>query len=207
MILEPIKKYFNPTSILDIGGHVGEFFNLCINTFNNIQNYFIIEGNPYCEEDIKKLRIPYYIGLVGSYDGEVDYYMTKDDIKSTGNSIYLENTIHFSPEKLIIEKKPIITLDTLFKNNKTIFDLIKIDTQGSELDILKGATNFYKYAKGIILEVSIIDYNKNAPLENDVIEYMYSINFKKEMCLWEHKDPNGNIIQKDILFLNNNYNI
>jgi FkbM family methyltransferase len=201
MNLEIVKNYFEPTSVLDIGGHTGEFFRLCLNNFN-LQNYFLIEGNSYCEEDIKTLNITYYIGLVGSYDGEVDYYMTKDDIKSTGNSIYRENSIHFSSEKVIVEKKPIVTLNTLLANYKTTFDLIKIDTQGSEIDILKGGTNFHRQAKGIILEVSLTDYNKNAPLEKDVIEYMNTIDFKQGPYLWEHKDSQGNIFQKDILFLN-----
>jgi hypothetical protein len=128
--------------------------------------------------------------------------MTKDDIKSTGNSIYIENSIHFSKDRVIVEKKPLITLNTLFKNYDKSFDLIKIDTQGSELDILKGGTNLHKSAKGIILEVSLTDYNKNAPLENDVIDYMNTINFKQSDCLWEHKFADGTIFQKDILFLN-----
>jgi FkbM family methyltransferase len=203
MILEIVKKYFEPSSILDIGGHTGEFFNLCNNNFI-IKNYFLIEGNKHCEKDIKQLNVPYYIGLVGSYDGEVNYYMTKDDIKSTGNSIYIENSIHFSQDRVIIEKKPILTLNTLFKNYDKQFDLIKIDTQGSELDILRGGTDLHKSAKGIILEVSLTEYNKNAPLENNVIEYMNTINFKQSDCLWEHKFADGSVFQKDILFLNKN---
>ena len=201
MDIHLVKKYFNPASILDIGGHTGEFFNLCINNFS-LNYYFLIEGNDNCHEDIKKLNIPYYIGLVGSYNGEVNFFLTKDDIKSTGNSIYRENTKHFSDEKIIIEKKKIIKLNTLFEKFDKKFDLIKIDTQGSELDILRGGTNFYTCAKGIILEVSLIEYNKNAPLEKEVIDYMDSINFKPAEVLKDHYFSDGVLIQKDILFLN-----
>ena len=89
-----------------------------------------------------------------------------------------------------------------FKKFDKKFDLIKIDTQGSELDILRGGTNFYTCAKGIILEVSLIEYNKNAPLEKEVIDYMDSINFKPAEVLKDHYFSDGVLIQKDILFLN-----
>ena len=203
MNIHLVKKYFTPTSILDIGGHTGEFFNLCVNNFS-LKYYFLIEGNNNCHEDIKKLNIPYYIGLVGSYDGEIDFFLTKEDIKSTGNSIYRENTKHFADEKLIIERKKILKLDTLFEKFDKKFDLIKIDTQGSELDILRGGANFYPHSKGIILEVSLIEYNKNAPLEKEVIDYMDSINFKPVEVLKDHYFSDGVLIQKDILFLNKN---
>ena len=80
------------------------------------------------------------------------------------------------------------------------FDLIKIDTQGSELDILEGAQNTIKNTKGIILEVSLINYNENAPLIKDVLKYMGKIGYDEKETLNEHYFSNGELIQKDIFF-------
>lgn len=197
MNLHIVKQYFEPKSILDIGGHVGGFYHLCKSTFN-FDRYFLIEGNENCESDLKSLNIPFYIGLVGKEIGEIDFYKTKEDPKSTGNSIYRENTKHFNEDKVIIEKKKIMTVDSLLNEQ---FDLIKIDTQGAELDILEGAKNTIKNNKGIILEVSLIEYNRNAPLIGDVLKYMNDIGYYETETLFEHYFATGQLFQKDILFL------
>ena len=143
-----------------------------------------------------------YIGLVGKEIGEIDFYKTKEDPKSTGNSIYRENTRHFKDDNIIIENKKIVTIDSL---NLGDFDLIKIDTQGSELDILEGAQNTIKNTKGIILEVSLINYNENAPLIKDVLEYMEKIGYEEKETLNAHYFSNGELIQKDIFFINSEH--
>jgi FkbM family methyltransferase len=197
MNIQAIKKYFAPKSILDIGAHTGEFYHLCRSNFN-FDKYFLIEGNDSCESDLAFLNLPMYIGLVGKEIGEIDFYKTKEDPKSTGNSIYRENTRHFKDDNVIIEKKKIVTIDSL---NLGDFDLIKIDTQGSELDILEGAQNTIKNTKGIILEVSLINYNENGPLIKDVLKYMEKIGYEEKETLKDHHFSDGELIQKDILFL------
>jgi FkbM family methyltransferase len=197
MNLHIVKQYFEPKSILDIGGHVGGFYHQCKSLFN-FDRYFLIEGNENCEPDLKSLNIPFYIGLVGKEIGETVFYKTKDDPKSTGNSIYRENTKHFNDDKVIIEKKKIVTVDSLLNES---FDLIKIDTQGAELDILEGAKKTIKNTQGIILEVSLIQYNQNAPLIKEVIEYMENIGYYETEILFNHHFADGTLFQKDILFL------
>ena len=94
----------------------------------------------------------------------------------------------------------------LYDNNKIveIFDFIKIDVQGSELDILKGGSNVVKKAKGILLELSIEEFNINAPLYKDVEDYMNSINFSKKETLQQLRHPQHHYhIQDDVLFINN----
>ena len=40
------------------------------------------------------------------------------------------------------------------------FDLIKLDTQGSEIDILNGGSHMIKNTTAIIVEVSHVEYNE-----------------------------------------------
>jgi hypothetical protein len=60
--------------------------------------------------------------------------------------------------------------------------MIKMDVQGAELDVLKGAEETLKTAKHVILELQRVEYNKGAPLKDTVIEYMDSLGFD---CLGE----------------------
>jgi len=69
-------------------------------------------------------------------------------------------------------------------------DLIKMDVQGAELDVLKGAQETIKTAKHIILELQIVEYNKGAPLKDTVIAYMDSIGYDC-LGLFSNNGPDG----------------
>ena len=80
-----------------------------------------------------------------------------------GNSIYREQTSYFPDTQYKI--KETITLDTLVKSKNYPYpDLIKIDVQGAELDIIKGASQCLENASYLILELikDNIDYNRGA---------------------------------------------
>jgi hypothetical protein len=55
--------------------------------------------------------------------------------------------------------------------------MIKLDVQGSEIDILKGLGNEINLFEVIILETSVKEYNKGSPLFLDVINFMNEKNY------------------------------
>jgi FkbM family methyltransferase len=200
--LSVINKYFTPSVILDIGGHVGEFYNIAKKTFP--QSYvFIIEGNKNCEPYLRNLGTKYLIRLLGKEKKKTVFYKTSADLLCTGNSLYKEVTQHFNNEQLIEEEAQLYTIDSTFKE-ETYFDLIKIDTQGSELDILEGGPKIAKKAKGILLEVSYTKYNEGAPLYEDVVKFMDNYGFVEKETLdeisWSRDDIT--LLQRDLLFIN-----
>jgi hypothetical protein len=171
MNLRVITNYFYPYRILDIGANVGQFHRECKATFND-SYIFSIEASAECESSLQQITENYYIGL-----------LAKDN----------------TDDQLDIIKTNGIKLDDLFESDSE-FDLIKIDTQGSELDIIEGGLNLCNKAKGILLEVSLTQYNENAPLYDEVISYMESIGFKKTEILDEVRNHGSH--QQDILFIN-----
>jgi len=97
--------------------------------------------------------------------------------------------------------KETVTLDEIVeKNNLPLPDFIKIDTQGSELDILKGSQKSISNCSIIYLECPIIEYNTRAPNLNDYIKYLNSINFLPYDVCEVHRIDNV-LIQIDILFV------
>lgn len=200
MRLDLISSYFYPYRILDIGANIGQFLTLAKSIYPD-SYIFSIEASPECEPYLKELTNNYYIGLLAKDNKEYNFYSRKNTGIGTGNSIYRELTQFYSDENLNIIKQKGIYLDDLFEPD-SVFDLIKIDTQGSELDIITGGLNLCKKSKAILLEVSILKYNEGAPLYDEVIKFMNDIGFEKTLILDE--SYNNGTHQQDILFLNKN---
>ena len=199
MSLQVIKKYLEPKSILDIGCNTGQFYRDIKKVFPDAY-YYLIDGNDKCEEAIKNLNVDYSIALLSDSIKDIDFYTRISEPTCTGNSIYRENTIFYNDDQIFIEKKTTTTLSHLLKN-KT-FDLIKMDVQGSEIDIINGAIEIIKQASGIILELSLIEYNQGAPLKNTVIDFMNNLNFEQVETIGLINHPiNHYLIQEDVLFI------
>ena len=188
------KGLINPKSILDIGAYKGHWTQMIKSLFPN-SKFLMIEANHDLENHLAKVGVPYKIALLGSEnDKVVDYFKCKNFPHPTGNSIYLENTNYvFEPEK-----RKTITLDRLL-NEKVQFDLIKMDVQGSELDIIKGGENIIMKSSALILEMQISEYNKGAPMMNEIVAYLKKKNFiLRELIDFLYKD--GELIQVDGFF-------
>jgi FkbM family methyltransferase len=123
----------------------------------------MIEANNRHLEDLQNIDL-HMIALVGSYNGETDYYVCDDKDNDHGSGIYKENTnVPFTSVK-----RKIYTLDRLLGNQR--FDLIKMDVQGAELDIIQGSPGFINDAKYLWLELQPHNYNIGAPSAEKLLD-------------------------------------
>lgn len=203
MSLKKIENYFIPNSILDIGANIGQFYSEIKNIFPD-SYYYLVEGNENCEPVLKTLSVDYSICLLSDFEKEVDFYVREVEPVCTGNSIYRENTSFYNDDQIVIEKKQTKTLSTLL-GEKT-FDLIKLDVQGSEIDIINGGLELFRNAKAVLMEVSLVEYNQNAPTKEFVYQYMEDIGFSPVEIIGNINHPlTHELIQQDVLFLNKKY--
>ena len=203
MRLEEVRDLgINPKSILDIGAHTGQFHGWSKRVWPDV-GVFMIEANPLHKDTLNKLATvngdSSLIAALGDEVREVTFYTRSDKPQTEGNSYYKEHNYWDIPQ-LVQESKVILKrLDDIFEDD-AVFDLIKVDTQGSELDILKGGKNLVSRASAIILEVSYIEYNEGAPSQQETLDYMEEIGFTQKMSIGEHYNGEE-IVQKDLLFL------
>jgi len=201
MIYNKLKN-LNLKNIIDVGAFVGDFSFSVSNVYPEAK-IFMIEANPNCEKYLAAKNFPYKICCLSSEEKEVDFYLQDDVDICSGGSYYKENTIHYNKKRKIKLKTETLESLNLFPDEEV--SLLKLDTQGSELDILNGASNLIKRCKYILIETSLYNYNEGAPLIEDVFAYMENAGFLASKII-EQNSAQNIIFQIDFLFKNTKIN-
>jgi len=196
------KKGYIPDIIFDIGAHNGNWTLECLKIYPN-SRYVLVEPIEYSELNILKRlnNIRVFNVILNENNIEVDWY----ELKNTGDSIFKEKSKHFTD--CIGLKRQSITLNTLLEKKKGITEncnkiLIKIDCQGAEMPILKGASDIYDKINFIILELPLFGkHNENVPNFLEHIKFMDSIGFVPYDIIDNHYINEFNM-QVDMLFIN-----
>ena len=158
-------------------------------------NFFLFEANEKCKVALAETGFPFFIAALSSASELVDFYSND----STGDSFFKENTKYYSdvaPVKLQTQ-----SLDDFVESEKIPQpDFIKLDTQGAELEILKGGSICLKKASLIYMECPIIKYNEGAPNIQEYLSFMQEADFVPlDIC--EIHRSHDVLMQIDILFI------
>ena len=198
------QKGYYPDTILDIGAHHGNWTNDMKQIYND-SNYYLFEAIDYSElnrfQNDNNVKV--YTILLNDKIEEVNWYQ----MKNTGDSMFLEKTNHFTNCEII--KRETIDLDTYILQNNMLHEsnhiLIKIDCQGGEIPILKGATSILEKTDFIILEIPLFgQYNEGVPTFLEHISFMNTIGFITYDIIDNHYINEFNM-QVDVLFINKNH--
>ena len=189
------SKGFTPDIVLDIGAYHGHWTSQMKHIYESAE-FHLFEAIDYKELSIFS---NVYIALLSDTVGKtVDWF----EMRNTGDSMFREKTQWFADCAVI--KRTTTTLDFLsntfiLEKNKRI--LMKIDCQGAEIDILKGAANVLKQTDFIVMELPLFtQYNAGVPGFLEHIQFMDSIGFIPYDVL-EHHRCHDFTIQVDILFI------
>lgn len=200
MNFDRLAELISPRTILDIGANLGHWHNEARLRWPN-SKFFCIEGNPECMESLQQTGVEHRIVLLSDAQKEVTFYTRRGSPACTGASLYRENTPFYEGDNAIENKAWAVTLDSVVGDRS--WDLVKLDTQGAELDILHGGLKTLQKAKWVLMEVSLCEYNFGAPLKDDVYAFMASKGFKELEVMGDITHPLDpkKIIQQDVLFI------
>lgn len=186
-----------PDMVLDIGAYKGTWTEDCLKIFPDAK-YILFEPIKYdelnkfkCIENISVFNV-----LLNDENKNVNWY----EMRNTGDSMFKELGHAFvNCEPQIRESNTIDSLSIDTSNSKNIF--IKIDCQGAEIPILKGASTILNKVDFIILEMPFFGrYNENVPNFLEHIKFMDSIGFLPYDYIDSHI-INQFTMQSDIMFI------
>jgi FkbM family methyltransferase len=197
---------FIPNVIYDVGACVLHWTTIAKEVWPNSQ-YILLEAMEESEELFQETNHPYHIGVFSDVDDkEITFY--KNVTFPGGNSYYMENPQHSSMASVLFEnpanqfKRKTITLDTIRRMKNLPFpDLLKIDVQGCEVDILRGATEILQNVKHLIVELQHVEYNIGAQMCDDSIPIIEAMGFElvtPKFSLSSHADADYHFKRKEI---------
>ncbi len=201
---EEIFKYLNKDNkiIFDIGCYSGAFTKNILKEDrkkNQVSNFYLFDPNPNVSDYLKKLlenkKIKYYEIALDNSNETKQFYLNKF-FESSGSSL---NSITIDDKKWMISRKIFMQIFQPFKKLKSFekinvvtqtidsfcieknisnIDILKIDTEGNELNVLKGAKNLLEKNKINIIYVEIIESKLNYDIKKKkVIEFLKKNNF------------------------------
>jgi FkbM family methyltransferase len=186
---------YNLKTVYDIGACCGNWSRE-LRTGHPNAEIILFEANPSYKEALESSGFKYFnVALSNPARDYVDFF----NGTNTGDSYYKETTKYYDLQTSI--RLPCKTLDSVIKeNNLPLPNFIKIDTQGSELDILAGSSSILDSVDFIYTECPIIRYNDGAPNIADYLEFFRNKNFIPVDIFEVHRAENI-LLQIDIMFV------
>jgi FkbM family methyltransferase len=191
---------YAPRTMLDIGAHIGTFTQEFLGVFSDCVPT-LIEPNPFCLADLSRLGFEQHAVAASNQPGLAEMFLSREWLQSTGASLYRENTPFFRDEVVVKRQVEKVRLDDLFRGRR--FDFVKIDTQGSELDVILGGTMVLSQADYILVEVSLVEYNIGGARAEAVFAKLAELGFHCTEVTDFHRLAglhDGNLLQMDFLF-------
>lgn len=142
--------------VFDVGAHTGEWFNIFKKNYTENSTTYSFEPSSKSFEELSKIKcsgfFPYKFAL-GDKSGML--YLTGDESGSSGSQIISSNTSGTT------ESVKVKTLDEFCTENRVKeIDLLKIDIEGYELNLLRGAKKMLAEKK-----IKLIQFEFGAPSE------------------------------------------
>lgn len=192
---------YKPDCILDIGAHHGNWTKECLNIYPYAK-YLLFEPIKY--QELNQFSYNNNIEIINEILNEKECLVNWYEGRDTGDSINREISHHYK-NIIPIQKNSFPLNQYLDKIQGKRKILVKIDSQGSEIPILKGASQLYDRIDFIILEIPFFgQYNENTPGFLSHIKFMEEIGFIPFDFLESHNINNFNM-QVDVMFINKNH--
>lgn len=172
-ILKPKKDQI----IIDVGANVGYYAIYLAKIVGKNGRVVAIEPDPYSFKTLKKncelnnlTNVEFYNLAISDHNGSLSFYQEKSH---SGKSSLFSN----SAENISI-KVLTTSLDELFENKLQTINWLKIDVEGYELLVLKGASKLLSKTQKILIEIHEDILKKQNQKPEELIKILTDSGFK-----------------------------
>lgn len=191
---------FTPEVVFDVGAYRGDFARICRSIWPRV-NIACFEPQPGALASLDELarhdrRLTVHPVLLGS--ASRDRVLLHE--VETASSVLSEHVNQDHPTAMY----PMRTIDEVVdeKGDGRGPDLLKIDVQGYELEVLKGAERSLPRVQAILVEVNLIDIHRGAPLEVEVGAWLAARGFVAyDICGLTRRPLDDALWQADVMFV------
>jgi len=175
--LSYLKKH--PLCVADIGARWGAPEELA--SFFQVMRYHAFDADPIECECLRSKSHPYmdlcvFPKFIGGVVGKVEFHLFKERSQSSVFTPNLRFRDLFMGPTFDVDRTTTIeatTLDAIYADQRNALpDMLKLDTQGSELDLLNAAERVLKTTGLVEVEVEFAEIYKGQPLFHDVSAFM-----------------------------------
>jgi FkbM family methyltransferase len=190
---------FVPATVFDVGaadGTPGLY-----DVFND-SRHILIEPLREFEPDLRRIvkNLPnaeYIAAAASSTSGRLVLHI--------GPHLDLTSTYKISNPKYsatVDREVPCVTIDQIWRDRDLRGPaLLKVDVEGQELEVLRGANESLAHCEYILLEVTIYDLYTGAPRMEDIVGYLAGLGFLLNDILDYMYDLSGNLTTVDVAFV------
>ena len=193
---------FSPQHIFDVGAYSGEFAKLCRGLWPSAK-LTCFEVLPHRVEELRRWsaqdgNAAVIACLLGAESrAEVPFHEME-----TASSVFEEHVTQAAPVRVYRMQ----TIDEIVKSKGFAApDLLKLDVQGYELEVLKGAQNTLTLVSAVLVEVNLIDIHKGAPLLDELLLFLRDRGFVTyDICGLARRPLDKALWQADFIFVPQN---
>lgn len=197
--------------VIDVGANTGQFGALILDTgFKGLLISFeaIPAVHARLEEHARRRATSWVVGpcfALGSSPGETLINVSANSVSSSLLPMRREH-LDAAPESAYVgtEAVQVRRLDDLADGlvPREGRLMIKVDTQGYELEVLKGATGLLPRVSAIQIELSLVPLYQGAPIAVEAIDFVESLGFEVFSIVPGFKDKrSGRLLQADGIFV------
>lgn len=193
---------FSPATIIDAGANIGGWTKSVSKIFPNVP-VVMIEANPEYRDALAKTKadllpqvVDFEIALLGPHAAPSRvFYVTPT---GTGSSVLAEQTA-FRKQEIVL---PMQTLDAILARNRPQPYFLKLDLQGYESEVLRGAKQTLQGTEVILTELALLEYNKNAKLIAELMSLLHESSFLLyDICGLMRRESDQALYHIDAIFV------
>lgn len=196
------NKEFIPKNILDVGANKGFWSGNVKKTFRSSRFTLIepqIEMKPYLDKFCLETPNAQWINAgAGAMEGELNFTVIPDTVSSSF-SISEEDAKKSGFQQRLV---PLVTLDKVSSETiGAIPEMVKLDVEGFEYEVLKGASTLLGKTELILIEVVFFGEHKNAKATHEMFGIMADFGYRAyDFTSFEHRPYDGALGLCEIAF-------